>query len=1036
MITIGQPSATAHMIDPQHRPEPGARGVGSGDLGHGATGGLGCMRASSAVSVRGTLRHLPPVGRGIVAFMVPSQVDTPYSGLTIRLLGPVEVLVGETPLRVDTRKAVALLAYLAVTSRPTSREALAALLWPESADSEARGALRRTLSVLNSGLGGVGLTITRTTVALDAAVVRLDLDGFRSTVASARSHGHPPGQGCPSCRAALEDSLAVARGPFMEGFAVRDSDAFDEWLGAEREAYQRELAGALERLVGEQLAAGAWDAAISAGRRWLELDQLHEPAHRALMEAYARSGETAAAVRQYRDVAAVLDRELGVVPLPETTELSEAILAGSLAARPGSTTSHSTPAAGSPGGALRRPPLIGREGELARVVEVLDTATPDGRLVVIEGEAGVGKTRLADRVVEVANANGHAVVEARCYAGETGIALGPIVALLRARLASADGAPALASLPARTRATLSVLLPEIELGPRAAAAANQPGPAARLELFEAIADGLTAAMPSQPSTAVVVRLDDLQWADDSTLEVLAFIARRLERRAAALLLSWRREELDERAAPIVSELVPPAGTLVRLGRLDPTDTRSLVTALVSAGRAEPSPVVVDRLVEEAEGLPLYVVEALATGDRPVGAVPAGIRALLQARLAVLSDVAAQVVAAAAVIGRSFDIETARQVSGRSDDETVAALEELVRRGIAHEAVGDDTVQYDFAHARLRDVAYETTSVARRRLLHRRAAEAYRAQGTADGDQLGRLARVARHEREAGRSSRAAQAFREAGELARRVFANRDALRYLEAALALGHPDTADILEAIADVRTRTGDYPGAIAALEMAAASASPTRLAGIEHRVGRIHLRRGDPVAADAHLTAALSALDAAETAPGPARSSILADQAIVAARAGEPQRAASLASEARQLADGDLRAQVEADRILGLLARERGDTVAARTALERSLSGSADLADPVPSIAATNALSLLAADEGQADRAITLAETALAIAQRTGERHLEAALENNLADALEMAGRREEAMAHLKSAAAAFADIGRTTDELEPGIWMLESW
>ena len=215
---------------------------------------------------------------------------------------------------------------------PCSREALAALLWPDASDGEARGALRRTLSVLNSGLGGVGLTISRTTVSLDLAELDLDLDRFRSALAEARGHGHPPRRACAHCRAALRGAVVLARGPFMEGFALRDSDVFDEWQGAEREAHQRELAGVLERLVAEQLAAADWDGAVSAGRRWLALDSLHEPAHRSLMEAYARSGETAAAVRQYRDAAAVLDRELGVVPLPETTELYEAITAGSLAA--------------------------------------------------------------------------------------------------------------------------------------------------------------------------------------------------------------------------------------------------------------------------------------------------------------------------------------------------------------------------------------------------------------------------------------------------------------------------------------------------------------------------------------------------------------------------------------------------------------------------------------------------------------------------------------------------------------------------------
>ncbi len=972
---------------------------------------------------------------GIVAPMGSASGAAATRLLAIRLLGPVDVRVGGSPLKVDTRKAVALLAYLAVTGRTSSRDAIAALLWPESDDAEARGALRRTLSVLNAGLGGVGLSIDRSSVALDPSMVDVDVARFRASIAIARGHGHPSEQPCPICRAALQEAVALDRGPFMDGFGLRDSDAFDEWLAAEREAYQRELAGALERLVREQLASGGWDGAIAAGRRWQEIDPLHEPAHRSLMEAYARSGETAAAVRQYRDAAALLDRELGVTPLPETTELYEAILAGSLTAIP----------AAPPGPTALvvdegpiTPPLIGRDAELSQILAAVGDSLSHGRLIVVEGEAGVGKTRLGDAVMEVAQQAGHLVIAARCYAGETTIALGPIVALLRARLDTVVGASAAEWLSPRTRATLATLVPELEPGP-ALSPAREPGPAAQLALLEAITEGLVgpARHPGSPASATVVRVDDLQWADDATLEVLAFLARRLDRHPVALLLSWRREDLDVRASALVSLAERLPGVLVHLERLAPPDIHMLVDALVAQRRPAPEPAILDELVDEAEGLPLYVVEALAAGDRRPGTMPAGIRALLQARLGALGGVASQVVGAAAVIGRSFDGDIVRHISGRSEEETVLGLEELTRRGIVHETGADGNVEYDFAHARLRDVAYETTSVARRRLLHRRAAEAYRVQAGRDVDQLGRLARIARHEREAGRPAEAAEAFRQAGELARLVYANREGLRYLEAALALGHPDAVGIHESIGDLRTRIGDYAGAIAALDTAAATAPPERLAGIEHRIGRIHLRRGDPTAAEAHLRAALGALEEAASNDGQAtRSRIQADRAIAAARAGRLDDAVGLAADARAAATGDASAEAEADRISGLLARDQGDLDAAWVALERSLSVATGLADPVPAVAAQNALALVAIDAGDLERAIALAESALVTARQTGERHLEAALENNIADALEAAGRRDEAMEHLKAAAAAFTEVGGSTGELEPGIWMLESW
>jgi DNA-binding SARP family transcriptional activator len=966
--------------------------------------------------------------------------------LAIRLLGPVDVQVGGRPLAVDTRKAVALLAYLALTGRPASRETLGALLWPESGDAEARGALRRTLSVLNTAIGGVGLRIDRTSVALDPAAIDLDVTRFHEAVARARGHGHDPDRSCAACRAALEAAIALDRGGLMEGFSLRDSEPWDEWLEIEREAHQRELAGALERLVRERLAAGGWDGAIAAARRWLELDPLHEPAHRALMGAYGRSGETAAAVRQYRDAASILDRELGVAPLPETTELYEAIVAGTLAPP---TTSGSTvrPDSGAidplthgrPSG--RYPtPLIGRRGAVDAILGRLAEATPDGRLIVIEGEAGIGKTRLADEVAERAVVLGHRVVAARCYPGEAAVALAPIASLLRGVLAGPAGPAAFGRLAARDRQTLSALVPEIEPDDIARRRPGDAGPAARFRLFDAIAEALSLAGlggpgDPEPGLAAMVRLDDLQWADDSTLEVLAFLARRLEGRPILLLLSWRREELGERAEALVATADSAPATTVRLDRFGAADMRQLIEALVEASGTTPSPADMEALLDEAEGLPLYAVEALAAPDRAAGTVPVGIRALLQARLAALSEVAVQVVSAAAVLGRSFDAEAARVVSGRSEEETVAALEELERRRIIR---GADAPlgSYDFAHARLRDVAYETTSLARRRLLHRRAADVYRRSVGRAMDPLGRLARIATHEHAAGRAAEAAVAYRDAGEAARSLYANREALEYLETALALGHPDGAGLHEAIGDVRTRMGDYRGAIAALEAAAASAEPEGLADIEQRLGRIHLRRGDPIRAEAHLASALAMLGQAGITDDARRSRILAERAVAAARADRREQAARIAGEARDLATGDPQAEAEADRILGLLARDRGDLDAARSLLEQSLTTAVGLPDPAASIAATNAFALVVAEQGDIDLAIILAESARFSARRAGERHLEAAVENNLADMLRTAGRDDEAMDHLRAAVSAFADIGGTPGELEPGIWMLETW
>ena len=198
------------------------------------------------------------------------------------------------------------------------------------------------------------------------------------------------------------------------------------------------------------------------------------------------------------------------------------------------------------------------------------------------------------------------------------------------------------------------------------------------------------------------------------------------------------------------------------------------------------------------------------------AVPAETRSFLGARLGGVGAVARQVLGAAAAIGRSFDFDTVLAASGRSDEEAVAALEELVEHGLVREP-GAAEARYDFTHQRLRELVYEETSPARRRLLHRRiAASLPRTDETA--------ALVAQQLRLAGEPREAAEQFRIAAEHAASLLAHADALAHLEAALALDPLDAAALHERIGDLRTLVGDYGGALASYEQAAAESEGAR--------------------------------------------------------------------------------------------------------------------------------------------------------------------------------------------------------------------
>ena len=333
------------------------------------------------------------------------------SNLKLYLLGPPRLERDGVLLEFDTRKNVALIAYLAVTGESHSREMLITLLWPELEPSRARAGLRRNLSMLKKALGGEWLVVERETIGTDpSADFWLDMDQFQSLLMEWQGHDHPQTDICPDCLTSLAEAVELYRGDFLKRFSLRDSSNFDDWQFFQTESLRQELAAALERLVGGHTVQGQYQAAIPHARRWLAIDPLHEPAHRHLMALYAWSGQRAAALRQYGECERVLDEELGVPPESETTQLFQAIkeqreipwelpldlpspgdsLTTSVSSQPADR-KHNLPA--------QPTPFVGREAELAELGRLL--AEPDVRLVTILGAGGMGKTRL---VLEAAEA--------------------------------------------------------------------------------------------------------------------------------------------------------------------------------------------------------------------------------------------------------------------------------------------------------------------------------------------------------------------------------------------------------------------------------------------------------------------------------------------------------------------------------------------------------------------------------------------------------------------------------------------------------
>ena len=958
--------------------------------------------------------------------------------LKLELLGPPILTVDGRPIVVDTRKAIALLAYLGVSGQPHRREALAALLWPDADTPRAAGALRRTLSAVRTAIGAQRLATDRATIALVLDDVEVDVATCRALLQSCTTHGHPAGDVCEKCVEPLSAVAALHRGTFLEGFALRDSAAYDDWQFFTAEESTRELSGVLEQLTTALVAQGRVADAIGAARRRLALDPLHEPAHRELIRLHAWNGEHSAALRQYRECVRVLERELGVPPLAETTAVYEEVLEHRLTP-PAPTMpvpAADVEAAPATTAAPQTAPYVGRAAPTSEILAAVTHNADHGTLVVVEGEAGIGKTRLVAEVLGSPALSGRPTVTARCFEGEAGLAYGVMVEALR-NAVEQQGTHWLRDLPAELAVEVSRLLPEVaQQRPDLPAPPSLDGPGARIRFVDALGRALAAAVETESGGIVVI--EDLQWLDDASYEVLVHLARRIAGRRLALVLTWRTESVG-RGHPL-RRLAADARrdgylTAVTLARLDPP---AVAEALAGFGIDEPQ--VASRVSEETEGLPLLVVEfarALAEDPRSLdGSLPGGARDVLAARLDAVSDTATQVLTTAAVIGRSFELEVLTEASGRTDEEVTAALEELLSRNLVVE-VADTAdrraVSYDFTHAHLRRLAYDQAALARRRLLHRRVAAAIenRARRGA-GDALAGV--IATHWAAAGDDPRAAEWEARAGAHAAALLAVPEAIAHYRTALALGHADVEGLHERLGDLQTLQGRYAEALASYESAAAVAEPG-VAALEHKLGVVHHRNGRWDMADRHYEAALQAL--ADTDQVRLRSRITADRGLNAFRRGDLEDAQILAERAATTAaaDGDPASEAQAANLLGLLARARGDLDAAQAQLRRSLELARGLGDAAAETSALNNLALALGASGDTEEALRLAGAALARSAEVGDRHREAALHNNIADLHRTQGSADEAMAHLKKAVAIFAEVGEP-GVLSPEVWKLVDW
>src|SRR5215470_6880588 len=699
----------------------------------------------------------------------------------VRLLGDMKVRRGAAGavVPIPARKVRALLACLAIhPGRAHPRERLAALLWPDVGNAQARQSLRQALAGLRRALGGARvLVIDADTVAVDP--LRLDVDVTR--LQRLVTAGSQP---------KLEQALTLYEGDLLAGFDAR-SHAFEDWLLTERERLRGLARQGLDRLLEHQTRGETLEAAIHTASRLLALDALREDIHRALMRLHVARGQRGAALRQYQSCVAILRHELGVEPEAATKRLYQEILQQPLPL-PGSPQRRRGSAPGQVARAPGELALVGREDELARLRRARVQAWDgEAQALLLMGEAGVGKTRLLEEFAAEAAADGGQVLMGRFHETEQMLPYRAWIDALRI----ADIASSVGDLGAY-RGELARLFPE--LGPPPRIVAN---PVRLLDALLGVIDRLAARR------RLLVVLDDLQWADEMSARLFSFIGRRIRQRPMLLIGSVREEDLaDAKTLRQALAELERDGRLLRfsLSPLSHVHTVSLVRSLLRRGVAEAS---VERLGEQvwrsSEGNPFVIVEIvreLLDGAAPGGAssdvVPRRVRDLVLARLERLAEGSRRLAAVASVIGRDFGFDLLERAAALGPAETAQGVEELVRRRLM--SVTDE--RFDFTHGRIRRVVYDELLASHRRTLHAAVGAALETLHAKCPDEVSD--RLAYHALQADQPERALGYLLQAADRARTAAAHRDEASFLTR--ALGIAQTEERRELVTELRTRRG----------------------------------------------------------------------------------------------------------------------------------------------------------------------------------------------------------------------------------------
>lgn len=519
-------------------------------------------------------------------------------------------------------------------------------------------------------------------------------------------------------------ALGLVRGEYLA------EEPYEDWTMEARQEFKDRHLAVLSGLSECLALKGHYTEAIETCERALSLDSYGEELHRRLMLYHYCAGDQAHALRTYRSYANTLQEELGAGPSPDLTRLREQIEARDV---PGVDELRRYPKPRRPlklPYSLSRTQFAGREKEYAWLVERLREMREDrGGAVAVEGEAGVGKTRLVEEFLGYARSQGVRVLSGRCYERELGPPLEPILDALDPAVGVAEMLPELSDHR------------EEELGYWRVGGSYDAS-----RVYRALARECIERTRNGDENGLILFVDDVQWADRATLDFLSYLAKRLHDEKVLLVFAHRREHTPELSGWLEQLADRRVVSTMSLNRLSPGDLGRILDRM-SSRTFSGLPSLTAFLYRESEGNPFYAVEYLRwlieAGTVEIDSrrrisgmkdetlrenvLPSGVRFLIQARFSGLGVEAREIVELAAVVGRSFDIALLSNAGVRGEARVPNPMESLTSSWLLVQNPAAEGTYY-FSHDKLRQALYEDIGAVRRRGLHLRVARALQKDG--------------------------------------------------------------------------------------------------------------------------------------------------------------------------------------------------------------------------------------------------------------------------------------------------------------------